>query len=222
LRRARGPLLIAALAAVAAGGPAAAQRPVPPDTLAAMDTLVADTVDDRISPRAAFIRSLLVPGWGQASVGSYGRGAVFFAIQGTSTYMLLRTIARLGQARAVENRVVGIITDSINQAIARDTMADACMADPARCDAARSLAADTVAFETAVGQEESVARMRGLVESREDQRQDWTTYLLFFTLMGGVDAYVNRHLQDFPADVVTTTRPGGRYTVGLRVWVGGR
>jgi hypothetical protein len=186
-----------------------------------IDTLEADTVDDRISPRSAFIRSLLVPGWGQASVGSYGRGSVFFALQGTSWYMLLRTLARLDQSERVEARVVGMVTDSLNFLIARDTAPEFCEANPAPCEAAKALA-QPANFEAAVAGDTAVSRIRNLVDAREDQKQDWITYLLFFTMMGGVDAYVNRHLQDFPADVLTTTRPNGRYDVGVRVRVGGR
>jgi hypothetical protein len=219
LRRWFRPLSIAALAAAALAAPARAQQQ-PPRT--EVDTLAADTTDDRISPRTAFLRSLLVPGWGQASVGSYGRGAVFFAIQGSSTYMLFKTLAKLGQSRRVEDRVVGIVTDSLNFVIARDTAEDACTADPVLCEAARRLGRDPTAFETEVAADTAVSRIRNLVETREDQKQDWITYLLFFTMMSGVDAYVNRHLQDFPVDVLTTARPDGRYSVGVRLPLGGR
>ncbi|MGH7461185.1 MAG: hypothetical protein ACREMA_09170, partial [Longimicrobiales bacterium] len=40
---------------------------------AAADTVRADSAR-RITPGKAFYRSLLVPGWGQASVGAYVRG----------------------------------------------------------------------------------------------------------------------------------------------------
>ncbi|MGH7555350.1 MAG: hypothetical protein ACREMQ_20295, partial [Longimicrobiales bacterium] len=61
--------------------PAAAQDPV-----VVRDTVAQDTLRGP-SPRGAFLRSLLIPGWGQASVGSYTRGGIFFAIQSTSGYM---------------------------------------------------------------------------------------------------------------------------------------
>jgi Family of unknown function (DUF5683) len=224
VRRWLAALSVSALAAGALGAPAAAQEPPPPPPPPVVDSLPADSLDDSISPRSAFLRSLVVPGWGQASVGSYGRGAVFFALQGASHYMLARTLARLGQARRVEDRVVGLVTDSINQFIAEATKPETCELFPGPCAEAERLRDDPTgaAFETEVAADTAVSRIRNLVDAREDQKQDWITYTIFFTMMGGVDAYVNRHLQDFPVDVLTTARPNGRYTVGLRVRVGGR
>ena len=60
---------------------AVAQDP-PPDTLVAADTVAADTMG--ISPTTAMIRSWLIPGWGQSSVGAYGRGGFFVAAQGAT------------------------------------------------------------------------------------------------------------------------------------------
>ena len=202
--------------------------PPPPDTIpvdtAVVDTAVADTAIGWPSPRGAMIRSFLIPGWGQAATESYGRGGVFVAIRGSAVYMLLRTVARLGQARDVETRLVGIATDSLHMLIARDTAPDACMADPAACDAARALAGDSSSaiarFEAAVGEHQGVVTLRGLVESREDQRQDWIAYLLFFTLMDGVDAYVNRHLKDFPVGLSSSPRPDGGFAFTVSIPVG--
>ncbi|MGH7504357.1 MAG: DUF5683 domain-containing protein [Longimicrobiales bacterium] len=207
-----------------ATAPAAGQQPPPPpppdtvvaDTMVA-DTMVADTAVGWPSPRGAMIRSFLVPGWGQASTDSYGRGAVFFTIRGSSVYMLLRTMARLNEAREVEARLVGIATDSLNTLIAEATAEEACLADPVACEAAKDLAADTLAFEDAVGEHQGVATLRGLVESREDQRQDWIAYLLFFTLMDGVDAYVNRHLKGFPVGISSTPRRDGGFAFAVHV-----
>lgn len=39
------------------------------------------------SGRGAFVRSLVLPGWGQAYVGAPGRGAVYFAMASGSYYM---------------------------------------------------------------------------------------------------------------------------------------
>lgn len=51
------------------------------------------------SPRGAFLRSLVLPGWGQAYVGSPGRGAAYFALEAGSLWMLYRTRERLLDAR---------------------------------------------------------------------------------------------------------------------------
>jgi hypothetical protein len=40
-----------------------------------------------VSPRGAFLRSLVLPGWGQAYAGAPGRGAVYFTLAGGSVWM---------------------------------------------------------------------------------------------------------------------------------------
>jgi len=47
----------------------------------------ADVDDLLISPRGAFLRSLMIPGWGQAYAGAPGRGAVYFTLAGSSVWM---------------------------------------------------------------------------------------------------------------------------------------
>lgn len=54
------------------------------------------------SPRGALFRSLLLPGWGQAWVGSPGRGGVYFAMEAASLWMVYRTQVKLDEARARE------------------------------------------------------------------------------------------------------------------------
>jgi hypothetical protein len=178
-------------ALVLAAAPASAQ-------VAGRDTIPVQESEEPwvVSPRGAMIRSWLVPGWGQAAAGSYVRGGVWFTVQGTSWYMLLKTLGKLSQARGIEDRMVAIATDSLNDLIATDTMK------------ARELA-DSLAFEAAIAEHEGVNRIRGLVNAREQQRQDWITYTIFFTLISGVDAYVNAHLRDFPVDITTSRRRDG-------------
>jgi len=170
------------------------------------------TTPGRLSPRGAMFRSFLVPGWGQAAVGSYMRGGVFFTIEGSSWYMLLRTLARYNQARDVRDRVEQLAVDSLNSLIAMDSAAAERLSDPS-------------AYAAAVSNAGGVIRSRALVNSRRQQRQDWITYTLFFTLMSGVDAYVNAHLRDFPVDISSRARSDGSLAVSLRVapppWLGG-
>lgn len=51
------------------------------------------------SPRGAFLRSLVLPGWGQAYVESPGRGAVYFALTGGSLWMSYLARSQLRDAR---------------------------------------------------------------------------------------------------------------------------
>lgn len=202
-------VILAGLALVlAAGRPAAAQDPPPPPpvvdtTLLVPDSIAADTTG--ISPRTAMIRSWLVPGWGQASVGKPGRGGFFVAVQGASWYMLFKSWARLDQARAIEEARVAWASDSLNAII---------FADPAGAGAEL---ADPAAYDEAVAENELVAQARGLVDSRSQQRQDWITGTLFLTLISGVDAFVAAHLADAPVSLETAVTPDGAIRLGVRV-----
>lgn len=62
--------------------PEATAQPVPE---ARADTLA--PADPPYSPRGAFLRSLALPGWGQAYVGSPGRGSVYFSLAASSAWM---------------------------------------------------------------------------------------------------------------------------------------
>lgn len=80
--------------------PLAAQPPLRADTTRAAAPASVDTVaPPRRSPRGAFLRSLVLPGWGQAWVGSPGRGSAYFAAEAGSLWMLYRTQRRLSEAR---------------------------------------------------------------------------------------------------------------------------
>lgn len=63
---------------------------------------VPDTAKKRISPRTAFLRSLVLPGWGQSSIGAPGRGAVYFGLEAGSLWMLYKSDQKLQEARIRE------------------------------------------------------------------------------------------------------------------------
>ena len=52
-----------------------------------------------LSPRGAFIRSALVPGWGHAEVGALVRGAFFFSVEATAGFMVFKSQTRLTRTR---------------------------------------------------------------------------------------------------------------------------
>jgi hypothetical protein len=52
-----------------------------------------------LSPRAALLRSMAVPGWGQAYAGSPGRGAIYFAMGSGAFWMTLKTQRQLSASR---------------------------------------------------------------------------------------------------------------------------
>ena len=176
--------------------------------VAPRDSAVADT-SSRISPGKAFYRSLLIPGWGQASAGAYVRGGTFFALQSASGYMLIKTIGRLSDARGIEQRVETAARDSLI-ALSQETPEDSArLSDPER-------------FLAALDSTPALVRVRGLINSRREQRQDWITYTIAFTLASGIDAFVAAHLAGFPATVDATPRMDGGANLEVRVPVGRR
>jgi hypothetical protein len=91
------------------------QRPITPDTARASRrrAAAADTVGThyRISPKQAFFRSLLIPGWGQSSIGAPGRGAVYFALESGSLWMFYKSNQKLQEAKELQQaqRDAGIL-----------------------------------------------------------------------------------------------------------------
>lgn len=198
----RGQILTAVLLAMAmTAAPAFAQQAAQP--------MIAEELPDTaiqqrgLSPGSAFFRSLLIPGWGQWSVGAKTRAGIFFALQTSSYYMLVKTLNKLGDARDVESERVALVTDSLRARMAQDTALDRRLSDP-------------VVFNATVDTSAIVEDIRNLVASREEQRQDWIAYTLFVTLASGVDAFVAAHLADFPATITTRPAPAG----GMNIQVG--
>lgn len=187
-------------------GAAAAQDPVlRPDTMA-----VADTIPQELpSPRGAFARAMLIPGWGHIYVREYRRAGIYFVLQGASWYMLGRTLYRLNDVKERDDRLT---------VLARDSLANVILTDPARAWAL----SDPAAYEAALLDYPGLRNARSLVRARTEQRQDWITYTLFFTFAAAVDAYVTAHLKDFPGEVQTLPAVDGGVTLQLRVPVGGR
>lgn len=169
---------------------------VPGDTLAA-DTLPPDTVPrESHAPRNAFLKALLVPGLGHYGIGAPVRGLFFTATQGTSWYMLVKTIRKLNKAKDNEGELTGLAEDSLAAAMAADTALARQLADPE-------------AYEAALLTYPGLQNARGLVDSRKQQRQDWIAYTVALTLAAGIDAYVAAHLRSFPGDIATEPQPEG-------------
>jgi hypothetical protein len=159
------------------------------------------------------LRSVLVPGWGQAAYGAYFRGGVYFAAESGSWFMLLKTMAKLGEARDIERWRVGVVRDSLMTAIAADeALADSYRQRPGGLEEAVSLEID---------QHPDVTSIRKLVDARKEQREDWIVLTLFWMLASGVDAFVNAHLSDFPARVNATPQPDGSVDIGVKLPIGG-
>lgn len=130
-------LILALLAACLGPHAAAAQDPVPRDTTrpARPDTAVrapiqirgdtVPTVPDSllaISPRTAFLHSLVLPGWGQSELGAPGRGGIYFLLEAGSLWMVIKSHQKLQEARDLETiaRQTGEIGPTAKHPLVRD------------------------------------------------------------------------------------------------------
>ena len=196
------------LVALASGGAVQAQevdRGAPPvDSVAADSPVVADSaaasdsMPRRPSPSGAFLRGALIPGWGHAASGSLTRGAFYFGFEAAAGWMVFKTARRLRVARAQ----VAVREERLTAQLKRRGVTD------------------PNDIETRLGRDEEVARLRGLVESREEQREDWVAVTIFALLMSGVDAFVSAHLQNFPDPLTVEGDPRGTVEVAIRVPAG--
>ena len=201
-RRVAGAMAVAGLV-FGAFGPAGAQESVARDSLVedsvdAPDSLAADAATG-ISPAGAFLRGAIIPGWGHAATGSLTRGAFYFSAEALAGWMVFKTQRRLGvaqdQAALWEARVTAELM-------------------------AQGLT-EFEQIEAGLENDERVARFRGLVDARKEQREDWLAVAIFTLLLSGVDAFVSAHLGDFPEPLTIEGDPeGGVVGVGFRLPIG--
>lgn len=91
-----------------------------PDGSAAQDPSAVTQPGDSAAPGpgvsavGAFARSVVLPGWGQAYVGSPGRGAVYFAMEAGTAWMTYKTWRQLEEAREVQGwmRDTGLLAET--------------------------------------------------------------------------------------------------------------
>jgi hypothetical protein len=79
----------------------------PPIRLSAQDTthivLPADTMHQGVRPMGAFLRSFLLPGWGQAATDRPMTGAVFVAWEGVTAMMTLKAQQEANYFKAIHS-----------------------------------------------------------------------------------------------------------------------
>jgi hypothetical protein len=119
-------VLLPLLAALAGAPAAAAQEPAPPPEPRPLEVrgapAAADTVPEGISPRGAFLRSLVLPGWGQSELGSPARGGIYFALEAGSLWMLYKSDRRLREALRQQEiaRETGVLGPDARLPLVRD------------------------------------------------------------------------------------------------------
>jgi hypothetical protein len=174
-------LLVLSLGAVHASAQQVAPvRPVRPDS--ALSRPAAET-----SPRGAFLRAVLVPGWGHASIGSYRRGAFYFVAESATGWALTKAIQRVHEA---QGRI------RFRESELRAQLAADGVVDPQEIQA--GLDDDAV-----------LQDLNDLEVARRMQREDWTSLAIFLVFLSGADAYVSAHLRHFPAPIQLDAQPAG-------------
>jgi hypothetical protein len=167
--------------------------PQPGPVIQAPDSLRA--AGQGIAPRGAFLRAVLLPGWGHASIGSYHRGAFYFVLEGAAAWTLLKTRRRFDEAQKR-----GAFWESV---IRQDLMAEGIT--------------DEVEIQELLDADPTLSDLRDLEEARRQQREDWTAVGIFLLFLSGADAYVSAHLQNFPVPLELNAEPvgGGRLELSL-------
>jgi hypothetical protein len=194
-------LLAVAVSAAAAGG-ARAQATEAPLAPAPRDTIAEDP--GTITPGGAFLRSVILPGWGQSHFEAYTRGGVYFSGWVGNSFMNFKNQVKLQEAR---NRL-DLRTGQIRRTL---------IAAAPNPDSMRAVLDTTNVLEQAVQGDDLGGHLRDLVRSREQQREDWIAWSLFWLLASGIDAFVTAHLADFPATIEMEPRAAGGLSVSLHV-----
>jgi hypothetical protein len=161
-----------------------------------------------VTPRGAFIRSLVIPGWGQAMFDANVRGGVYFSGWAGNWFMNFKNHVRLEEAR---NRL-DLRTEQIRDSLIYSPPGPDLPPNP---DSMRAVLDTTNLLQTTVRADGVGSNLQALVSSRRQQREDWIAWSLFWLLAGGIDAYVTAHLADFPA--VIDVEPHTDGSVSLRV-----
>jgi hypothetical protein len=205
---ARGALLaLAALLGSAQPARLCAQVPdtvvvVTPVPRPAQESVELPELDEPTTPGGAFLRAVLLPGWGHASIGAYTRGGFYFAAETTAGFLLARTVRRLEIAKEGRN---------LKEDRLRESLIAAGVTNPDTIDARLSL-------------DPEVARSRRLVRSRRQQMEDWAALGLFMVFLSGADAFVSAHLREFPEPIPVSLGlaplPPGGVALGVRLSVG--
>ena len=160
----------------------------------------ADAAAIGVSPGGAFLRAVLVPGWGHASIGARTRAGFYFVLEATSGYGVLRTRRRISEAR---NRA------DFRESVLRTELADQGVTE-----------ADDI--QAALDDDATLEDLIALTASRQQQQEDWAALGIFLLFLSGADAYVSSHLKDFPTPIELEASPAGngRMDVGIKIPVG--
>lgn len=187
-----------ALAAVLLAGAAADAR-----AQIVVDTAlipVADTLRPPITPRRAFLYSLVVPGSGQAKLNRTYAGASFVLIEAIALTLVHRSAEDLRIARRSygDSMPATYQINSTTGLVARDTLGNPIVATW-----------------------QQSRYTRGYVRTRRLHLEDWMAVLVFNHLFSGADAFVAAQLWDLPAHIDVNQSADGTTFITARIPFGG-
>ena len=174
-------------------------------------------------PRWVMLRSLLVPGWGQAHNHAWIKAAVVAAADGTLRWRLFRDERRLGdlngQARA---RLTGLASAEAQLAAAQaEVVAAEASGDRARITAAReALVVANLARADASNSYNSAVAAYNVLLDRSINRRWFAAGVVAYALL---DAYIDAHFRSFDVDFrFDPALPGEAKPAGVRLGFGWR
>ena len=150
-----------------------------------------------VTAGGAFLRAVLIPGWGHVSIGANARAGVYFAIESAVAYGIIRTRRRISEAVSRVN---------FREILLRENLNTQGVTDPNQ-------------IKGALESDATLADLKRLRESRGDQQEDLVAFGLFLLFLSGADAFVSAHLKDFPDPIAIEGGPtnDGRLEIGLRL-----
>ncbi len=139
-----------------------------------------------ITPGGAFVRSLILPGWGHAATGAHFRGAFYVAAQSGAVWMLSKSLSGHREARRMRDQEIRAV---------RGQLRASGIVQP---DSLRVL----------TNQDPRVGDWEDMVERRSEEVEDWIAATLVIILLQAVDAFVAGHLMDHPEPLSMDISPG--------------
>jgi hypothetical protein len=175
------------IAALLASVPAGAAAQAADSAAAGVRTRVTrdTTMLVSVTPRGAFLRSLLIPGWGQTKLDRGTAGAAFVLTEAIAVTMIIKSKRQLDRAKDArgDSIVIGFERAS-DGSVVRDPGGN-----------------PVLVFEP--------DPLAGRTRSRRQQLEDWIAILAFNHLFSGADAFVAGHLGDIPRRVSMRPTPDG-------------
>lgn len=176
--------------------PAGAPMPTPSIPAQPPARTVAPTLGMRgkapLTPKRAFLNSVLLPGLGQSRLDRGSSGALFASVELAALVMLRRTAADVREARRY-------LTDTIPDEFVVST-------------SGTGTETKVTASGTIVGPYTS-----DLVRARRLHAEDWIAVIAFNHLFAGADAFVSAQLWDMPVQLsAAPTTQGPMFVVSVR------